>query len=247
MSVVDTKFSQQTIGEIVREDIRAAKVLKRYGIDFCCGGKKTLEAACAENNVNADAVQEELFDLMSRNNIFPEINPNKWKINFLCDYIENLHHTYVKQNIPMLNELSEKVARVHGNHAPELIKIKELWADLVRELTPHMQKEELVLFPYIKKMVALQEGKSGSINAHFGTVRNPITLMEKEHEAAGELIEEIYLLSNSFTLPDWACNSYRLLYTSLAEFREDLHRHIHLENNILFPKAIALEEKLSAK
>jgi regulator of cell morphogenesis and NO signaling len=244
MSVIETNLSHQTIGEIVREDIRAAKILKRNGIDFCCGGKKTLENACEEKNVNIDKIQEELIDLMSRNNPFPEINPDKWKIDFLCDYIENLHHTYVKQNMPVISELAEKVARVHGEHSPELVKIKELWNEVVKELAPHMQKEELVLFPYIKKLVAISEGRAERVNAHFGTVKNPIAMMEKEHEAAGELLEEIYLLSSSFTLPDWACNSYKLLYNSLAEFREDLHRHIHLENNILFPKAILLEEKV---
>jgi regulator of cell morphogenesis and NO signaling len=242
MSVVETSLSQQSVGELVREDIRAAKILKRHGIDFCCGGKNTLEKACSDKGVNIDTVQEELIELMSRNNPFPEINPDKWEIDFLCDYIENIHHTYVKQNIPVITELAEKVARVHGEHAPELVKIKELWNEVVKELSPHMQKEELVLFPFIKKLKAATKEKTEIAAAHFGTVKNPITVMEKEHELAGTLMEEIYLLSNSFTLPDWACNSYKLLYNSLAEFREDLHRHIHLENNILFPKAILLEE-----
>lgn len=244
MSVIETNLSHQTIGDIVREDIRAAKILKRNGIDFCCGGKKTLEKACEEKNVNIDTIQEELIDLMSRNNPFPEINPDKWKIDFLCDYIENLHHTYIKQNMPVISELAGKVARVHGEHVPELVKIKELWNEVVNELAPHMQKEEMVLFPYIKKMVAVSEGKAEHGIPYFATVKNPIAMMEKEHELAGALLEEIYLLSNSFALPDWACNSYKLLYNSLAEFREDLHRHIHLENNILFPKAVLLEENL---
>ena len=245
MSVIETNLTHQTIGEIVREDIRAAKILKRYGIDFCCGGKKTLEKACEEKNADINAIQEELIGLVSRNNLFPEVNPDKWEIDFLCDYIENIHHTYVKQNIPVITELAEKVARVHGEHAPELVKIKNLFAQVVKELTPHMQKEELVLFPFIKKLKAESKTKTEIAAAHFGTVKNPIRMMEIEHELAGSLIEQIYLLSNYFALPDWACNSYKLLYNSLSEFREDLHRHIHLENNILFPKAIALEEKFS--
>jgi len=245
MSVIETKFSSQTIGEIVRDDIRAGKIFKRHDIDFCCGGKKTLKKACEEKNVNADVVQEELLDLMSRNNPFPEINPDKWELDFLADYIENIHHTYVKQNIPVITELAEKVARVHGEHAPELVKIKELFSQVVSELVPHMQKEELMLFPYIKRLTAVAKHKPEPTTMHVGSVKTPISVMEKEHEAAGALMEEIYLLSNTFTLPDRACNSYKLLYNSMAEFREDLHRHIHLENNILFPKAIKLEEKLT--
>ncbi len=246
MSVIETNLSHQTIGEIVREDIRAAKILKRNGIDFCCGGKKTLEKACEEKNINIDSIQEELIDLMSRNNPFPEINPDNWEIDFLCDYIQNIHHTYVKQNIPVITELAEKVARVHGAHAPELVKIKELFSEVVSELMPHLHKEELVLFPYVKRLKSVSEHKAEIETTHFRTIKNPIAVMEKEHELAGALIEEIYLISNSFALPEWACNSYKLLYNSLAEFREDLHRHIHLENNILFPKAILLEEKITS-
>lgn len=246
MLTIETNLANKTIGELVRENIRAGKVLKRNGIDFCCGGKKTLIKACEEKGIDLNSIQNELIDAMSTNNPFREINPDKWGLDFLCDYIENIHHSYVKQNIPVITELSKKVARVHGAHAPEVIKIKELFAEVVKELAPHMQKEELLLFPFIKKMNAAIKNEAVVTAPHFRTVKNPIAMMEKEHEVAGELMEEIYLLSNSFTLPEWACNSYKLLYHSLNEFREDLHRHIHLENNILFPKAIKMEEMISS-
>lgn len=244
MTSIETNFTNKTIGEIVSEDIRAAKIFKRHGIDFCCGGKKNLLAACEEKQANIDVVQEELLDLFNRNNPRPEINPAKWKPGFLCDYIENIHHSYVKQNIPVISELATKVARVHGAHNPETVKINEVFSEIAKELSTHLQKEELILFPYIKKIEAATENKALFAEPHFGTVKKPIVIMEQEHEAAGELMEEIYLLSNHFEPPDYACNSYRLLYNSLAEFREDLHRHIHLENNILFPKAITLETQV---
>ena len=156
----------------------------------------------------------------------------------------NVHHTYVNKNLSLITEFADKVAKVHGEHSPETKEIAKLWKAVVTELTTHMKKEELVLFPYIKNIERFSKGDLEEFpNSRFGTVKNPIGAMEHEHDSAGGLMKNIQALSNEFTPPDYACNTYRVLYAKLKEFQNDLFQHIHLENNILFPKAILLEEK----
>jgi len=231
---------KQKVGELVSKDYRTATVFKKYGIDFCCGGGKSIEDACKKNGVNPDELVQELKKIENASNSTSH-NYDEWSLSFLADYIENTHHRYVEENIPILLEFSQKVAKVHGNSNPEVIKINDLFQDCVDELVPHMKKEELILFPYIRNLEKAKKNGEQAPLAPFGTVNNPINMMLHEHEFVGKKFEEIELLSNHYIPPTHACNTYRVLYAKLKEFHEDLLLHIHLENNILFPKAIALE------
>ncbi|SNZ01462.1 iron-sulfur cluster repair di-iron protein [Flagellimonas pacifica] len=234
----------KTVADFVTENIKTAHVFKKHGIDFCCGGGISIENACAKNNVDQALLEKELVvvDTISER----ILDYDKWAINFLIDHIINVHHTYVNESLPMLLQYANKVARVHGQHYKEVVEINKLIHDVANELLLHLQKEEEVLFPYIKQLVASQkeEGKS-QVSSPFGSVNNPIRMMEHEHENAGNIFKEIARLTNKYSPPPEACNTFRALYAKLEEFEQDLHLHIHLENNILHPKAIALEEKMS--
>lgn len=238
------KPGEETIGEIVTKDIHKAKVFRKYGIDFCCGGKKTIAEACEKKNIDINKLSAELNETERDHSAMPG-NPDKWELDFLAKYIVNIHHAYVKITIPVLLTWSQKVASVHGETHPETIRIAQLFGAVADELEPHMMKEEKVLFPYINAMVnALRENKTLT-RVSFGTVANPIRMMENEHEAVGELYMEIEKLSNQFTPPADACNTFKALYATLKEFEDDLFLHIHLENNILFPKAAIMEKELN--
>lgn len=233
--------SDETLGEIAAKDLRKAQIFKKYGLDFCCGGKKTVKEACHEKGLDATKIEQEL----QQADTLPAARPlpyNEWELGFLADYIVNTHHSYVKKNLPDIKAYAEKVARVHGSRHPELIPIMHLVSEVYNEMMSHMVKEEKILFPYIKAISAANNGAEAPQAAHFGTVRNPVSMMEMEHEAVGKNMETIRKYSDNYTLPDDACASYSLLYRMLDEFEDDLHLHIHLENNILFPKAIEIEK-----
>lgn len=236
--------NDETLGEIAAKDLRKAAVFKKYGIDFCCGGKKTLKEACAEKGLDVVKIEQEL----QQENQGTQMRPmpyGEWSLDFLADYVVNTHHSYVRQTLPDITAYAIKVAGVHGQQHPELHDIKGLVEDVRNELTAHMAKEEKILFPYIKELVAATRKEDVTRAAHLVTVKNPINMMEMEHEMVGKNMEEIRLLSKDYTLPQDACASYGLLFKMLDEFENDLHLHIHLENNILFPKAIELEKKLN--
>lgn len=238
-------LNNTTIAELVAKDYRTAEIFKKHGIDFCCGGKKSIEKVCTEKNIDAAQLEAEIQALQSQPKE-EEQNFNEWTLSFLVDYIANVHHTYVNKNLIPITEYAQKVARVHGAHNPETKDIAKLWDDVAMELSMHMKKEEQVLFPYIKNLESYSKGELKTIpTSHFGTVKNPIRMMENEHDLAGNLMKHIEALSNNFIPPPHACNTYRVLYAKLLEFQNDLHKHIHLENNILFPKAILLEDAFS--
>jgi regulator of cell morphogenesis and NO signaling len=168
---------------------------------------------------------------------------NDWSLSFLADYIVNTHHSYVSKSLPELRTYATKVAKVHGAHHPELIPVRQLVEDINEELTGHMVKEENILFPFIKQLEAAKSNGKKVEPSGFGTVENPINMMEHEHEAVGKNLEKIRVLTNNYALPEDACASYKLLFKMLEEFESDLFIHIHLENNILFPKALKLEKQ----
>lgn len=232
-----------TIGELVAKDFRKAQVFKKFGIDFCCGGKKTLKEVCQRQGIDVNAVEAELDDI-SKEAQNSNVNYQSWAADFLSDYIVNTHHNYVRESIPFLTEISQKVARVHGDRHPELIKVAEVFSAIAHDLSMHLVKEENILFPYIKEMVKAKKEGTSLPASHFGQVSNPINVMEMEHEGAGEDLTEIRKLTNNYQLPADACTSYRILFQKLEEFENDLFQHVHLENNILFPKAIELEKTL---
>ncbi len=236
--------TEETLGQLAAKDLRKAQIFKKYGLDFCCGGKKTVKQACAEKGLDVTKVEQEL---MQADNA-PASRPlpyNEWSLDFLADYIVNTHHTYVKKTLPDLLFYANKVARVHGQRHPELVEINHHVEEVNAELTAHMMKEEKVLFPYVKALALSAKGEAPAQAAHFGTVQNPINMMEMEHELVGKEMGLIRTLSDNYTLPENACASYSMLYRMLDEFEQDLHLHIHLENNILFPKAIELEKTLA--
>lgn len=236
-----TGENEETLGEIAVKDLRKAEIFRKYGLDFCCGGKKTVKEACAEKGLDVTKVEQELQQADKNPSTRP-LPYNDWSLDFLADYIVNTHHSYVSKILPDLRAYSKKVAQVHGSRHPELIPIYQLVEEINAEMTEHMMKEEKVLFPFIKQLVAAKNTGQSLGEIHFGTVQNPIQMMESEHEQVGGNLEEIRALSNNFALPEDACASYSLLYRMLDEFENDLHIHVHLENNILFPKAIELEK-----
>jgi len=246
METIGLLKKEDTIGEIVTSDYRKAQVFKSFGIDFCCGGKKTVAEVCEKKGMDPDVVINALSRLDAQDST-NENEQSKWNIAFLADYIVNTHHEYVKENIPFMTELAEKVARVHGAEHPELIKVAELFNVVANELTSHLMKEERMLFPFIKVLHAAQINGTPVPPAVFGDVSNPIQMMESEHEQAGDILRNIREITNNFALPAGACNSYTILFKKLDEFENDLHRHVHLENNILFPKTLSITKELELK
>ncbi len=235
---------QMTIGAMVAKDYRAATVFEKFGIDFCCKGNRTLEEATEKKKINIDAVKAELESLLNSPNE-ESMDFNFWPLDLLADYIEKKHHRYVEERIPLLRQYLDKLCKVHGDVHPELFEINQLFSETAGELTAHMKKEELILFPYIRKMLKKFKDGSPLLDApHFRTVKNPIKMMMDEHENEGERFEKIAKVSDNYNPPADACNTYRVTYALLDEFEKDLHKHIHLENNILFPKSIQHEEKM---
>ena len=236
--------ADKTVAEVVTENIKTAHIFKKYGIDFCCGGGNNIEKACAKNNLDYTILEKELTAVDKLVDRFHDYD--NWDLNFLINHIINVHHKYVQESIPILLQYAAKVAKVHGHHYTEVIEIESLVKDIVDELSAHMKKEELILFPYIKQLVQDKEEGARLSHPHFGSVVNPIQMMESEHENAGDVLKRIAKLSNDYTPPPEACNTFRAFYAKLEEFELDLHQHIHLENNILHPKAILLEKNIES-
>lgn len=235
--------AEKTVGEIVAADYRAAEVFNTYGIDFCCGGQRPLGEACAEQGVPLEEVLHELKQA-TRAAGGPFERYDQWALDFLADYIVNQHHAYTRQMIPRLREFAATVADVHGDSHPETRAIAQLWHEASGELAAHMQKEELRLFPYLKQLVQGQKKGRPPAAPAFGSARELIQEMEADHEATGDHLAQVEALSNGFSPPPDACNTYQALYAYLAEFDASTKKHVHLENNILFPKTIDLEEQL---
>jgi regulator of cell morphogenesis and NO signaling len=230
----------QTVREIALEQPTAIRVFEQFGIDYCCGGRKPLSEACAAKNLEIDSVIAALEEAEKR----PVTEFENWaekSLESLSSHIVAKHHAYVKGELPRLAQLAQKVVNRHGSAKPELPAIANTLIQLDEELIQHLAKEEAVLFPYIaglERSVSIGTPKPRSC---FGTVANPIAMMTQEHDAAGALIAEIRRLSENFTIPENACPTFHAFYDGLREFERDLHQHIHLENNILFPRAIELE------
>ncbi|MEZ4853702.1 iron-sulfur cluster repair di-iron protein [Flavobacterium sp.] len=230
-----------TIGEIVAQNYKTASVFSKLGIDFCCKGNRTISEVCENKNIKEDY----LLNLIVNGSTTSENNDyNSWTIDILTDYIEKTHHRYVEEKSAIILTFLNKLTKVHGEKHPELFEINTLFKTSVAELTQHMKKEELLLFPFIKKMIHASSTNTLINKVAFGNIENPINMMKHEHENEGERFEKISTLSNTYTPPADACNTYKVTFQMLNEFQEDLHKHIHLENNILFPKAIQLYQHI---
>jgi regulator of cell morphogenesis and NO signaling len=230
----------QTVREIALEQPSSIRVFEQFGIDYCCGGRRPLAEACAAGNLEVDAVIAALEEAART----PDLQAEDWagkSLESLSAHIVATHHAYVKRELPRLAQLAAKVVNRHGSTKAELPVIASALAQLDEELSQHLAKEEAVLFPYIAKLERALANGTGQPHSCFGTVDHPIAMMTQEHEAAGALLQQIRQLSRDFTTPQDACPTFRAFYDGLRDFEQDLHQHIHLENNILFPRAIELE------
>lgn len=231
----------ETVGAIAAKDIRKAEILKERGIDFCCGGNKTLKEASEEAGISELELKAAL-DAADKTPVSPSQDFDKWELDFLTDYIVNTHHRYVKNAVNTLNGMAVKVAQRHGDHHPELKRLAQHLDHFLEDLLTHLEKEEKVLFPAIKEAVARNRDASFEGTIPPGFIKQPVMLMQKEHEIAGEDLAFFRKLTGNYSLPEDACNSYAYLFEKIKEFESDLQQHIHLENNILFPKAVKLGE-----
>lgn len=231
----------QTVGEIVAQDYRAASVFRSHGIDFCCRGGRTIQDVCESKNIPTAKLLQELEEALASKEQ-QATDYSSWPLDLLADYIEKKHHRYVAEKSPELVQYLEKLCKVHGERHPELFEIRDEFVESAGELAAHMKKEELILFPFIRRLVA----EKNPPVPPFGTVENPINMMMHEHSVEGDRFARISKLSNNYTPPADGCTTYRVAYALLRDFEEDLHLHIHLENNILFPRAIALEKQVVA-
>lgn len=239
-----TLIEKNTIGEYVAQDFRTAAVFTKYGIDFCCRGHRSLEEVCAKNEINEAQLLAELNTVLESKDD-SGIDFKSWPLDLLIDYIEKTHHRYVVEKTPVLLQFLDKLCNVHGSQHPELFEVNELFKGSATELAMHMKKEETILFPFIKEMIEATKTHETISQPHFGSVNNPIAMMMDEHDNEGVRYREIAALTNNYTPPEDACNTYRVTFSMLEEFEQDLHKHIHLENNILFPKVKALEKFFS--
>ena len=236
--------NQSIIGKIVAENYKAASVFKKYKIDFCCNGNRSIADASRKKQMDEDTLINELKEATGEKNQ-GEIDFKSFPLDLLVDYIEKTHHRYIDSKIPEIIPYLDKIVSVHGDNHPELYEVERLFKESAGDLTAHLRKEELMLFPYIRQLVKEQISGEKKPVTKIGDAAEYIALMEDEHETEGERFRNISELTDDYAPPSDACNTYRVTLSLLQEFEEDLHRHIHLENNILFPKAIALTEAMT--
>ncbi|NTV49186.1 MAG: iron-sulfur cluster repair di-iron protein [Geobacteraceae bacterium] len=228
-----------TIGAIVADDFRAATIFERHGIDFCCGGKIPLAEACKSKGIELDALKSELESLQHEP-VDRSQNYSSWSLSFLADYIVNTHHVYLKENDDQIVAYARKIASVHGERHPEVIRIAVLFEKIATDMVAHLKEEEEVFFPALKRAEAARTSGNQPDARDRETIRDSLVRLHREHEEVGDAIHEIRRLANGFRIPEGVCNTFMLTYRKLDEFEEDLHKHVHLENNILFLKATQL-------
>jgi regulator of cell morphogenesis and NO signaling len=239
------QVTNKTIREIALEAPLTTRVFEEFKIDYCCGGRVDFAEACQNAGVDPGSVQQKLEAVMS--SAEPENGAIEQRsATELADHIVNTHHVFTRNELGRLGPLMEKVARKHGDAHPELLEILEKLSVLHDELLPHMAKEEMILFPYIRELDNARSRRRISAPPHFGTIRNPVRMMMFEHEWAGDLLRRMRSLSSDYAAPEGACPSFVALYAGLEDLEKDLHRHIHLENNVLFEQAFELEGDLHA-
>lgn len=233
------------VGDIVASDFRTAGVFERFGIDFCCGGHRSLADACHEATVDPLDVVRALGALPPLS-IDAGENVGNWEVARLIDHIVDVHHAYVREALPLIGGYLVKLQRVYGNRHPELEAIAQQFGGMSAELAQHMLKEERVLFPYVRELAVRKNG-CGRAPSPFGTVENPIRMMEREHREAADALRNIRGLTANYSAPADGCATYAACMAELERFERDLHRHVHLENNVLFPRAVCLESALGLR
>jgi len=236
--------AELTISEIVRSDYRTAEVFKKYNINYCCSGQVSLERACAQHDVDQETIKSELEEATRNIQLSQSLQFNEWKIDFLIDYILNIHHAYLKVALPALELTLVEFIGGHHKKFVELYQILEIFRCLTDTLQTHSKHEEEIIFPYIKQIDAAHRRKESYGNLFVRTLRKPLSNIEKEHEEIGILLKKLKLYTNNYVTPANACTRHRVLYHKLRELHDDLVQHKHLENNILFPRAIEIENEL---
>ncbi len=244
-----TLQATKTVRELAVEIPGATRIFEKLGIDYCCGGAKSLEDACAASNISTDEVMRRLTEEGEKTVALAaeSVDFSSLSLTELITHITTKHHTFTKQELARLSTLLDKVCSAHGENHPELLRLQALFKELAADLSPHMLKEEMVLFPYIVRMEeAVRHNQLPFAPPPFMTVRNPVRMMSLEHDGAGDLLRLMREASVNYTVPGDGCISYRTLYQALEDFERDLHQHIHLENNILFPRAVEMEAAVNA-
>ena len=237
MPTVDTT---ETVADLVKAHPERAEVFEQFGIDYCCHGKVSLDAACRRDGADTELVRQSLREIDAR----PTSESFDWStasLAQLADHIVAQHHAYLRGELPRLSERIDRVVAAHGDKHPELLEVRSVFAALQAEMTAHMMKEEQVLFPVIRQLESTPSDERASLQFHCGTVRNPIRVMEHEHDDAGAALRRIRELTSDYTPPPDACETFRALLAGLERLEADMHRHVHKENNILFPRALELE------
>lgn len=240
-TLLDTRT---TVGQLVADRPARSRVFQKLGIDFCCGGKKSLEEACRAKGLDAQSVLQVLLASEDGAASAPEIDAARMSLTELCDHIETTHHAYLKEELPRLHRMIAKVAAVHGDWCPFMRDVLEVYVTYMDELTHHMAKEEAVLFPIIR---AIDADDANAASRCGGTIANPIRVMEHEHRDAGDALAKMRELTSGFTPPPNACNTFRATLDGLREMEADMHQHVHKENNVLFPRALEREALRASK
>ncbi|MFN8335398.1 MAG: iron-sulfur cluster repair di-iron protein [Cyclobacteriaceae bacterium] len=238
-------YNTLTLGAIVSDNYKAASIFEKHGIDFCCQGNRNFSDACKEAGLDAEKIAKEIDELTVEPNT--AVNFKHWPLDVLADHIFKNHHQYIEQVTPTIKNLLLKICNVHGSRHPELLEIQEIFNTTTGELAVHMKKEELILFPFIKKLFYAKEKGVPTDSTLFRSVASPIQKMNEDHLDEGAQLAKMAELSNNFTPPEDACITYQTTYKLLKEYEKDMHLHIHLENNILFPRALEIERELVQK
>ncbi|OGU16830.1 MAG: iron-sulfur cluster repair di-iron protein [Geobacteraceae bacterium GWC2_53_11] len=235
----ESTTGDKTIGEIVAANFRTAAVFENHGIDFCCGGRVALATACAEKGIDLAGITGELAAVQNEP-VERSLNYSSWTLPFLADYIVNTHHAWLKENDGQITAYARKIADVHGANHPEVIGIATIFDKIATDMTAHLKEEEEVFFPALKRADAARVAGTTPDAHDREIIRVSLLRLHREHEEIGDAVHTIRHLSNNYAIPDDACNTFMLTYQKLKEFEDDLHKHVHLENNILFPKASEL-------
>ncbi len=225
---------ETTIGEIVRALPATSRIFENLNIDYCCGGKKSLAEACRSRGLDAATVIAMLSALDQPANGAPA-NADAMALAELCDHIQQTHHAYLLEELPRLDFMTRKVAAVHGEHEPRLLELRQTFEIFNGEMTTHTKEEDEIIFPAIRQLEAATNGRPAA-SPHL---RTTLTRLEREHDSAGAALEQFRTLTDNFTPPEWACNTFRALYDGLAQLEKNMHQHVHKENNVLFPRALA--------
>jgi regulator of cell morphogenesis and NO signaling len=234
-----TSSSDKTIGEIVADDYRTAGVFEKHGIDFCCGGKVALGATCKARGIDMSVLEKELAAATSKPAERRE-NYAAWELPFLADYIVNVHHTYLKENTGKIAAYARKIAAVHGAHHPEVFEIAAIFDKIAIDMAAHLREEEDVFFPAVKRADTIRRTGATPATQDIETIKTSLKKLSYEHEEIGDAVHKIRALANGYAIPGDVCNTFMLTYQKLGDFEDDLHKHVHLENNILFLRAAQL-------